>query len=82
MAAIGRGGGDRGIKSARHFVKLPRILVDILTKLFPAMRVFLPGADIHVSVCFRAILGGPTGAVIITGDFCDFVAKDHDVVAV
>ena len=53
---------------------------DFLEKrVFAMQRVFLPGADIHISVCFRAILGWPTGAIIPSGDFGDMIAKHHDV---
>ena len=54
---------------------------DILEKrvLFAMQRVFLPGADIHVSIGLGTILGRPTGAAIPSGDFGDILAQDHDV---
>jgi hypothetical protein len=42
-------------------------------------RVFLPGADIHVSIGLGTILGRPTGAAIPSGDFGDILAEEHDV---
>jgi hypothetical protein len=57
---------------------------DILEKrvLATVPRVFLPGADIHVSIGFRAILGGPSSTPIPSGDLGDVFAKNEDVCVV
>ncbi len=57
---------------------------DILEKrvLAPVPRVFLPGADIHVSVGFRTVLGGPSSTHMPSGNPGHVLAKNEDVCVV
>lgn len=49
-------------------------------RVFSLKRVFLSGADIHVSIVVSAVLSRPTRAPMPTRDLGDIFTKDHNVV--
>lgn len=49
-------------------------------RVFSLKRVFLSGADIHVSVVVSAVLSRPTSAPMPTSDLGHIFTKDHNVV--
>jgi hypothetical protein len=56
---------------------------DFLEKRILAVeRVFLPGADIHVSIGVGAVLGGESGTPIPPGYFHDVIAENHCVTVI
>ena len=82
-----RNGRDSGDKSKMitnnkntKYMKTFQFLFDVIIKRRHTVWVFLSCADIHVSICIRAILRGPSSCPKPSSYPRNFIAKNHYVV--